>query len=88
MFPLNEYLRPALITLLGSAFFAADILVFGVLLGGKLSGVGFIGFGVALAGAAGLTGTWQERRLAVRTLEERQREIRLAERLDQLNRRR
>lgn len=88
MFPLNEYLRPALITLLGSAVFAADILVFGILLGGKLSGVGFIGFGVALAGVAGLIGTWQERRLVVRILEEREREMRLAERLDQLDRRR
>lgn len=86
MLPIVEYLRPALIMLLGSVVFAADILVFGVLLGGKLSGVGFIGFGVALAGVAGLIRTWQERRLAVRILEKREREIHLAERVERLDR--
>lgn len=72
MLPLHEYLRPLSLTLAGLAVFAVDVVIFHVFLDRRVSGIGLIGFGVAVAGGVWIVDTWRERRDAVRYLEERE----------------
>jgi len=64
--------------------FALYVLLFHVLLGGRVTGIGLLGLGAAVAGIVELVRVERERRQALRRLAEEARECRIARRMDRL----
>ena len=86
MLSFDSYIRPLVVTAAGLAVGLLDYFVFFVLAGGKMSGIGFLGIGVAIAGVSWMVGIWRERREAIRWLEDQERAARIERYAEELGR--
>lgn len=84
MLSFDEYIQPLFLSVAGLAVGVIDYLVFFVLAGSKMSGIGFLGIGAAFAGIFWTVGIWRERREAIRWLEDQERADRVARYVEEL----
>lgn len=77
MVSFEDYIQPLVVTATGLAVGLLDYLVFFVLVGREMSGIGFLGIGAAISGIIWMLGIWRERREAIRWLEDQERAARI-----------